>query len=537
MVDNLTPNGERKGTRITKACDSCHRRGRRCRAQDDRTPCRTCIDAGIVCTRNRIPSKRGPKPRQHAQFGPIWALDPSKHGSRALLTTLIRSFFDFVYPIVNYVHEDSFMDQWTNGQLPNSPSSYALLMAMCALSAFRIKYGIEPSALDVSQNVDPDFYLDEALRTTQSTSPVPRDKESLQALGLLCMTALEIGNGSLLQCQLGYYHAAIADQNLYDERRWPPALSAIEKEEYRRLYWHLYRLEVHMALVMGHAIRCPEIQSMVSYPSLADQQDARSTTESEWLSGWNFVTDLYRGLEHVLTKFRLHGMPGYQSQRKGFLSTSFLLDFDLNERILQPLTEAFENLPTRFKTAPPLTSNVNANRCGFQAANIVCTYQLVRMVCYTSNKATFHQACRTALDLIEQISSIPLEYLRAMSLAAVQEISGFGHILSHFIGKELPMSDYQDLRDVILCMAEFLESLHTDLPYAIRASARLRECVNRISGLIDQSTAHTFPTSGPPVNFFGDSQAPEHSEMILDWRDDTPWLDEWLDSVASINHN
>jgi hypothetical protein len=69
------------------------------------------------------------------------------------------------------------------------------------------------------------------------------------------------------------------------------------------------------------------------------------------------------------------------------------------------------------------------------------------------------------LKLIEDISAIPVGYLKAMSRAMVrsyifigvyvpndlklQEISGFGHILSSFIGKELSTTDYHDLRTVM----------------------------------------------------------------------------------------
>lgn len=44
----------------------------------------------------------------------------------------------------------------------------------------------------------------------------------------------------------------------------------------------------------------------------------------------------------------------------------------------------------------------------------------MRMLSFTANDMTFHKACETALELIEEISTIPLEYLRAMGLAMVR---------------------------------------------------------------------------------------------------------------------
>lgn len=44
------------------------------------------------------------------------------------------------------------------------------------------------------------------------------------------------------------------------------------------------------------------------------------------------------------------------------------------------------------------------------------------MLSFTANDTTFHEACRTALELIEEISAVPLEYMRAMGLAMVRQI-------------------------------------------------------------------------------------------------------------------
>lgn len=53
----------REIVRITQVCDTCHKRGRRCRraGEDNISPCLTCRDAGLVCTRNRRAARRGPK--------------------------------------------------------------------------------------------------------------------------------------------------------------------------------------------------------------------------------------------------------------------------------------------------------------------------------------------------------------------------------------------------------------------------------------------------------------------------------------------
>lgn len=53
----------------------------------------------------------------------------------------------------------------------------------------------------------------------------------------------------------------------------------------------MYRLEVYMAMVMGHAIRCPELQFIVAYSNLVEDDVTENSNEEEWLSGLNLVTD------------------------------------------------------------------------------------------------------------------------------------------------------------------------------------------------------------------------------------------------------
>lgn len=97
-----TENPATKRRRITKACDFCHRRGRRCcPAQHNPDKCSTCIGHGVACTWNRVPARRGVKPRNGTPTGTRqqWVLNDDRHGSQALLQTLIDIFFNDVYPM------------------------------------------------------------------------------------------------------------------------------------------------------------------------------------------------------------------------------------------------------------------------------------------------------------------------------------------------------------------------------------------------------------------------------------------------------
>lgn len=45
---------------VKRACDACHRRKVKCIGDGTRT-CKNCQSAGLTCTYNAIPQKKGPK--------------------------------------------------------------------------------------------------------------------------------------------------------------------------------------------------------------------------------------------------------------------------------------------------------------------------------------------------------------------------------------------------------------------------------------------------------------------------------------------
>lgn len=58
-----------KQTRISKACDFCHRRSIRCRTSDqNKASCQNCVDFGLPCLYDRPAKKRGGK-KKSASIG------------------------------------------------------------------------------------------------------------------------------------------------------------------------------------------------------------------------------------------------------------------------------------------------------------------------------------------------------------------------------------------------------------------------------------------------------------------------------------
>lgn len=123
-----------KRRRITKACDFCHRRGRKCKIPSGpgsgdaaAVTCLTCIEHGAACTWDRVAAKRGVKSKESkaspqeeptptsipvvssastsapaeraTEDEEAWVYDETRHGDRRTVRTLIRIFFDTVYPM------------------------------------------------------------------------------------------------------------------------------------------------------------------------------------------------------------------------------------------------------------------------------------------------------------------------------------------------------------------------------------------------------------------------------------------------------
>jgi len=86
-------------------------------------------------------------------------------------------------------------------------------------------------------------------------------------------------------------------------------------------------------------------------PSLGDRLgDVRS---SSWLCGWNFTTDLYRVLEHVITDFR-----DRRRHKRTSLSDMFGDKTALSATSVQDTIKAlYGNLADCFKEFPEVTCN------------------------------------------------------------------------------------------------------------------------------------------------------------------------------------
>ena len=139
-----------------------------------------------------------------------------------------------------------------------------------------------------------------------------------------------------------------------------------------------------------------------------------------WMHGWNFTTDLYRILEHVVdgTRRRFSSANGTQEVWSLF-SPAYMSEPAVMERVLS----MYSSLPSQFRETPPTTGDVSKDLFGFQSANIQATLQLLRMVLLSAEEIGVDRKCDVAGELLSVFSKVPVEYLKAISSPLVRQPS------------------------------------------------------------------------------------------------------------------
>lgn len=201
-------------------------------------------------------------------------------------------------------------------------------------------------------------------------------------------------------------------------------------------FWSIYTLDIYSTIVWGGVIRYREAHSLVRYPSEVDDEfitphgyglppvspgsgvlsPGKLTVVSRqpvaWLRGWNFTTDLYRILEHVVdaNRRRLSSANG-TSQVWSLFTPASMSESAVMERVLS----MYAALPSQFKETPPTTGDMAKDLFGFQSANIQATLQLLRMVLLSAEELGVDRKCDVAGELLSVFSKVPVEYLNAIS--------------------------------------------------------------------------------------------------------------------------
>jgi len=551
MSQSETSQRPRKLRRNKRACDQCSARSVKCRPSDgDSAKCVNCIDYGETCTSLRPMARRGPKPRSarslttqsrsdagettinrpsvQAQISPVdqeTVLDPSTWKpkimpAQAIVMDLTEIYFEVVYPVFPYFHRATLLRRVSRGEYATDRALFSSVLAMCALSSARVRDGAlytgkwDANAL---QSPSSEELFEAAKEAIPHDATLSQNFDYARAYALLAICCIQYGDTPRMNYYIGLYQGFISVGGLQDESNWPGVLDHVDLEERRRLFWSMYTLDIFSSIIFGGFARSREACFNVCYPSDDETQsgDTNSRTTGDmhdgpsWLTGWNFVTTLYRILEHAQDRLgqlrnpvqRTPSLPGYiepGSPRQISCLTNIMA--------------LYEQLPPVFKTTQPLTGRLDKDLFGFQAANIAASLQLVRMVLFTTENSTVDQKCQIASEVINGFASVPVAYLRAISSPLLHHLAGIGSIMGSVFENGLTETSYRRVRSVLLDLANLLANLEVDLFCRQGTSDKLRAQVSRIDEFM--KIQRSVDASGPVVGL-------------------TPWVHQQSHALAS----
>ncbi|TKA27513.1 hypothetical protein B0A50_04343 [Salinomyces thailandicus] len=443
-----------------------------------------------------------------------------------MILDLVELFFEIVYPIFPFFHQPSFVRRTSRAEYVSDKSLFCVTMAVCALVSARIRDGaVFNPRWDVHrlQDPPPEVYCKEALRQLGSKQ-FGSDINTLRAHAILALGCIQDGKVREMHGHLGRYHTIVATEGLHDESNWPTTVGVVEREERRRLFWSIYTLDIFTSIVWGGVIRSREYQSNVSYPSevdddMFDDSGFASTDIApsilgtspgtgqpnalniSWLAGRNFVIDLYRVMEHVLMR-----LPARRSRapRQTLIDNVLQVSDSLSqEAVLDSVVQMYADLPQCFKATNPMTSKPRMDRFGFQAADIIATVQLLRMVVLIATGASIFERCQIANEVVNAFIAIPTAYHHAISVPLLFHLGVIGQILATTLEQPLSEKEYSSIRDVMMAMAQLLSTLE-GLHASRGASQRLRDQITRVDEYMtmqrrDTRTQTCRPSSTAPT--------------------------------------
>ncbi|CAK44910.1 transcriptional regulator family: Fungal Specific TF [Aspergillus niger] len=486
----------------------------------------------------------------HSPLTPWKALAIACH---SVVLDLAQVYFEIVYPIFPLFHPPSFLRALRNEKHLEDQGLFASTMAMCALASARARdgglYSNQRSPSQLS-HPPPEVFSAAAKESIPPNLAAARGIDFMRACAILSVAAIQNGQIREMHQYLGMYHTLSIMEGLHDEKLWPRDLGVVNVEVRRRLFWSMYTLDVFSATVWGGMIRFREVQSNVRYPREVNDDvldfaneasiSADCTTPasnpyepSVWMRGWNFTTDLYRILEHAIDGQRQSLRAENESPWSLFRPTPVP-----GPLIMEHVHSLFSALPSQLQSSKPATGDPEHDIVGFQSANIQATLQLLNMVLSSSEDQGVEEKCEVAGNVLSVFSTVPIEYLRAISSPLLYHLGGIGFILGSVMEGSLSEMSYQRVRKLLLEMAALLSQMESGLTRSTGASERLKSQVKRIDDYMDKTRhanmrseqaeidqsqdfeGYIRPIPGQPADF-DDTLA--YFELPPDLLDDWPW--------------
>ncbi|GAB7345564.1 hypothetical protein MBLNU457_3872t1 [Dothideomycetes sp. NU457] len=406
-----------------------------------------------------------------------------------IIHELLDVYMRIVYPLYPLFHEADFRARVRDREHLSDRGLFASVMGACALASARLRDGAlpkYPSEHLSHPQVSSEVFFTAARDAFQKDLADNVGFEYLRACVLLALTSIQWGHIGSMQQYMGMFFTMATMQRLYDERFWENGLSPGDLEIRRRIYWCAYSLDVYSTTIWNCFFRSQEEHTNVLYPGEEGHEELPESHSDNpsWLIGWNFTTDLYRVLEHALSKVRARKFFG--NGRRQVDGLAFQDQFD-DQKVMRTILGMYYELPAKFKETPPMTGDMRRDIFAYQAANIQATLQLVRMIMFSMDDgAGVDRKCDVVTEVLSVFHTIPREYLRGISMPLIYHLGHIGQVLASVIDEHLTEARYQRVRTCVLSLADLVETLEQGLSRAAGATVRLRESVDKLDTYMQQ---------------------------------------------------
>lgn len=367
-----------------------------------------------------------------------------------------------------FLTETDLLTRWEDGVPDSEEPSYLLLMTVCAISSQTAALGavFDEALLEDLPVHDSDWYYDEAVAKVPPRIVQSQDLDYLRSFGLLAVYSLQSGNQVDLQRYLGLCHAFVAQHSFHDEHRWPADLSLSDVDDRRRMFWCLYRLELHSACTYGHMVRMPESQASVLYPRITPAMDPETQL---WTAGWDYITDLFRLLEYAI--FSLRGC----KTRKPLLA--MFCSVPPATMLLESLSQLKGNKPRMLQDLDSLQGASHSNRCQYMAVQIVCSETLVTIMSLLYCQASANEIMEVAKSFLDELTKAPLIMFRIAGSQIVHQLLGVGHMVYNASFYEHGRY-WPEAKRLLAFLGDLVKTLENDIPSAVEAGERFLRLAN-----------------------------------------------------------
>lgn len=422
MADSTSPTPPA----VKRACDGCHRRKVKC-IGDGTRPCKNCTSAGLTCTYNAIPQKKGPKGSRAKVISELREnqrqsqLVAKQHGmefqnenqspahirrqgllSMEMITTSVDYFFAHLYPTQPILHRQRVGE--TIGQMDTNTEAYCLTLSLCAYMMIQPNMVLPPGAFE-GLEIPPQpslrlgqLLLAEALRVRRGYNYI----ENPSVWSVITSFFLFGSYFCLDRHNTAWFHLREATtlaqiMGMNDEANYQTP-DVVENSRRRRLYWLLFVTERAYALQQHKPLT---LHATINLPTL--DEDPAETAE---LNGFIHLVNLFRPFDDTFV--------GLWNKARVGCTTEWLA------RLQQQLSDA---LPTYLQCTET------------QAVDLRCSQQWLRTMVWqlsishgflssaaADNAMSFNFPIEISRDLVQSASQFSKESMEVHGVGLIEKL-------------------------------------------------------------------------------------------------------------------